>query len=134
MEFFWTCFVTWRLITCSRPLLFFIILFINVITLSIEVNFLKLFNNRLSECLIFKKFPACNGYFGLFPKIKKGSGTSFWCIFSAWFLHENVPYLILYQLTTFNVIPFFLLTKFVRGKLNNKICFIKFLCGQLMAL
>ena len=47
--------------------------------------------------LFLQEFLACNGCFGLFTKIKKGSGTSFWCIFSAWFFHKNVPYLILYQ-------------------------------------
>ena len=35
---------------------------------------------------------------GLFTKIKKGSRTSFWCKFSAYFFHKNVSYLILYQL------------------------------------
>ena len=40
-------------------------------------------------------------YFGLFTKIKKGSGISFWCTFSAWVLHTNAPYLMLYQLTKF---------------------------------
>ena len=39
--------------------------------------------------------------FGLFTKIKKGSGISFWCTFSAWVFHTNAPYLILYQLTKF---------------------------------
>ena len=32
---------------------------------------------------------------GLFSKIKKGSGARFWCTFSAWFFHKNIPYLIL---------------------------------------
>ena len=39
--------------------------------------------------------------FGLFTKIKKGSGISFWCTFSVWVFHTNAPYLILYQLTKF---------------------------------
>ena len=30
--------------------------------------------------------------FGLFTKIKKGSGISFWCTFSAWVFHTNAPY------------------------------------------
>ena len=51
--------------------------------------------------LFLKEFLACNGCFGLFSKIKKGSGASFWCIFSAWFFHKNVLYLILYQSTRF---------------------------------
>ena len=40
-------------------------------------------------------------YFGLFTKIKKDSGTSFWCMFSQWFFDKNAPYLILYQWTKF---------------------------------
>ena len=51
--------------------------------------------------LFLKEFLACNGCFGLFSKITKGSGASFWCTFSAWFFHKNVPYLILYQWTKF---------------------------------
>ena len=46
--------------------------------------------------LFSKEFPACNGCFELFTKIKEKSGTSSWCIFSTWFFHKNVPYLILY--------------------------------------
>ena len=57
--------------------------------------------------LFSKEFLACNGCFGLFSKIKKGSGTSFWCIFSAWFCHTNVLYLILYQLIKFQYHTFF---------------------------
>ena len=33
--------------------------------------------------------------FGLFTKIKKGSGISFWCTFSAWIFYTNATYLIL---------------------------------------
>ena len=51
--------------------------------------------------LFLKEFLACIGCFGLFTKIKEGSGTSFWNTFSACFFHKNVPYLILYQLTKF---------------------------------
>ena len=58
--------------------------------------------------LLLKEFLACNGCFGLFTKIKKGSGTSFWCTFSAWFFHKNVPYLILYQWTKFQCHALFL--------------------------
>ena len=57
--------------------------------------------------LFLKEFLACNGCFGLFTKIKKGSGTSFWCTFSAWFFHKNVPYLILYQWPKFQCHTFF---------------------------
>ena len=34
-----------------------------------------------------KELLACNGSFGLFTKIKKGSDISVWCTFSTWFLH-----------------------------------------------
>ena len=57
--------------------------------------------------LFLKEFFACNGCFGLFTKIKKGSGTSFWCTFSAWIFHKNVPYLIVYQWTKFECHIFF---------------------------
>ena len=39
--------------------------------------------------------------FGLFTKIKKESGISFWCTFSAWIFQTNAPYLIVYQLIKF---------------------------------
>ena len=45
--------------------------------------------------------------FGLFTKIKKGSGISLWASFCAWFFHKNVPYLMLYQLTKFQCHIFF---------------------------
>ena len=55
-----------------------------------------------------KQFLSCNGCFRLFSKIKKGSRASFWCTFSAWFFHKNVPYLILYQWTKFQCHTLFL--------------------------
>ena len=57
--------------------------------------------------LFLKEFIACNVYFGLFSEIKKESGTSFWCIFFAWFFHKNVPYLMLYHWTKFQCLPLF---------------------------
>ena len=51
--------------------------------------------------LFSKEFPGCNGCFGLFTKIKMGSGTSFWETFSPLCFPKNVPYLILYQWTKF---------------------------------
>ena len=57
--------------------------------------------------LFWKEFPACNGCFGLFTKIKKGSGTSFWCTFSVWFFHKNVSFLILCQWTQCQCHTFF---------------------------
>ena len=55
----------------------------------------------IQNTLFLKEFLACNGCFELFSKMKKGSGASFWCTFSAWFFHKNVPNLILYQWTKF---------------------------------
>ena len=45
--------------------------------------------------------------FGLFIKIKKGSGTSFWWAFSTWIFHKNALYLIFCQLTKFQCHTFF---------------------------
>ena len=42
----------------------------------IKLTFLMLFDHPL-----LKYFFVCNGCFGLFTKIKRGSGTSFWCTF-----------------------------------------------------
>ena len=55
-----------------------------------------------------KEFHACNVCFGLYSKIKKKSGTNFWCTFSGWFFLKNVPYLILYQWTEFQCHTLFL--------------------------
>ena len=57
--------------------------------------------------LLSKEFLACIGCFGLFTKMKKGSGRNFWCPFSAWFFHKSVFYLILYQWTRFQCHTFF---------------------------
>ena len=57
--------------------------------------------------LFLKQFLACNGCFGLYTKIKKGSWTGFGCIISAGFFHEIVPYVILYQLIKFQCHIFF---------------------------
>ena len=51
--------------------------------------------------IFLKEFLKCNGCFGLFTKIKKGSRTSSWCTFSALFFYKNVSYLMLYQWTKF---------------------------------
>ena len=50
--------------------------------------------------LFLKALLAWNGCFGLFSKIKIGSGSSIWFPFSAWFIHKNVPYLILSRYQT----------------------------------
>ena len=69
-----------------------------------------LFKNTLFQ----KEFLACNGCFGLFSKIKKGSGASFWCnVF-----YKSVSYLILYQLTKFQCHTLFVL------KISNKMCYL----------
>ena len=68
----------------------------------------KVFLIILFQNIVFsKELLACNGCFALFTKIKKGSGTSFWCTFSAWFYHKNVLYLIYYQLIKFQCHTFF---------------------------
>ena len=62
---------------------------------------------HFQNILVLKEFIACNGCFRSFTKIKKGSGTSFWCTFSKWFVHKNVPYLILYRWIKFQCHTFF---------------------------
>ena len=57
----------------------------------------------LKEWLFYLIFDGC---FGLFTKIKKGFGASFWSTFSVWFLHK-IFYVILYQLTKFQCHTFF---------------------------
>ena len=64
--------------------------------------FLKLFDNSLSKYLICEKIPCMQWLLWL----RMGSGISFWCTFSVWFFHINASYLIIYQLTKFNVIFF----------------------------
>ena len=77
-----------------------------------KVNFFKAFHKfsfKISESL------ACNGCFGVFTKIKKMSGISFWCTFSTWFFHTNTPYLIVYQCInwqSFNVTSFFYFSRY----------------------
>ena len=60
----------------------------------------------LQNILFLKEFIACNHCFE-FIKIKKQSGTSFWCTFSEWFFYKNVPHLILYLVS----IPYLFLLK-----------------------
>ena len=96
--------------TSSRALLF-------LITFSIKrdwagkkktkFTFLKVFNNPLSEYLIFKRISCMQWLFWAVCQNKKGSRTSFWCIFSAWSFHKNVPYLIMYQWPKFQYHTFF---------------------------
>ena len=86
-----------------------------------KLNFLIILSQNT---LFLKEFLACNGCFGLFHKIRKGSGANFWSTFSAWFFHKNVPYLIFYQWTKFTHLIFF-------SKYQTKRV-IKFLFKQLM--
>ena len=67
--------------------------------------------------LFSKEFPACNVCFGLFSKIKNGSGANFWCTFSAWFFHKHVLYLILYQWKKFQCDTLFLSQDIKQNKL-----------------
>ena len=76
--------------------------------------------------LVLKEVIACNGCFGFFNKIKKESGTSFWCRFSAWFCHKNVLYLC--SLLTDKVSMSYLFS-FSRYQIKS---FFKFLFRQLM--
>ena len=76
--------------------------------IKIKLILFKLFDMVFFPNIWFvKEFSACNAYFGLFTKIKKESGISFWCTFFAWFFHTNALYLILYQLTKFQCHIFF---------------------------
>ena len=77
--------------------------------------------------LLLKEFLACNGYFGLFPKIIKRSGTSFCCTFSAWFFHKNVLYLILHLWVTFQC------HTFTPSQTYQTECVIQLLFRQLVA-
>ena len=76
--------------------------------------FFIFFHQMIALVMIFqnflfsKEFPACNGCFGLFSKIKKGSGANFWCTISAWFFHKNILYLIHYQWREFQCHTLFL--------------------------
>ena len=72
-----------------------------------KVWFLKVFDNPLSKYLIFTRISCMQWLFWVVYQNKKGSGTSFWCTFSAWFFHKNVPYLILYQWSKFQCHTFF---------------------------
>ena len=76
--------------------------------------------------LFLKEFLACNGCFGLFSKIKKGSGTSFWCTFCAWFFHKKCSIFITLSIGKVSMSH---LISFSRYQTK---CFIKFLFRQLM--
>ena len=44
---------------------------------------------------------------GYLSELKRGRGTSLWCLFYALFSNKNLPYLILYQWTNFQCHTFF---------------------------
>ena len=46
-------------------------------------------------------------YIYIYKLLKNLSERGFWCIISAWFFHENSPYVTLYQLTKFQCHIFF---------------------------
>ena len=92
------------------------------------LTFLRVFDNPLSKYffLLLKKFLVCNGCFGIFTKIKRGSETSFWCIFSSWFFHKNV---FLFNTLWMSKVSVSYLFSFPRYQTK---CIIKFLYRQLM--
>ena len=71
-------------------------------TLDVSLNKVKIIS-----IFIFKRISCMQWLFWIFTNIKKMSGTSFWCLFSAWFFHENVPYLILCLWIKFQCHTFF---------------------------
>ena len=80
-----------RLFTSSWSFLFFKIL-------SIKRNWVW---KNVKLILFLKECPVCIGCFRLFNKIKKRSGTNFWCIFFCMIFQKNIPHLTLHQLTKF---------------------------------
>ena len=71
-----------------------------------------------------KEFLACNGCYGLFAKIEKGSGV--WCTFSAWFFHKKCS---LSNTISVDKVPMSYLFSFSRYQKKRVI---KFLFRQLM--
>ena len=89
----------------------------------IKLTFSMLSDNPLSKYFIFKRIFCMQRL--LLSKIKKRFETSIWCTFSAWFLHENIPYVIL------SIDKVYLLYLFSFTGYQTK-CVIKFLFRQLM--
>ena len=118
-----------RMITSPRLLLFSKFFSIKEtgckekIKLTLEI----FFDNPLSKCLISYYFilwvSSIHLLFLAIYQNWKGSRTSFWCTFSAYFFHKNISYLILYQLPCSNIRPFL-------RKISNNMCFKLF--NQLM--
>ena len=76
----------------------------------------------LQNILFKKEFLACNCCFGLFSKIKKGSGAIFWCKFSAW------------KCLVFNTLSMdkISMSHLISFSIYQTKCIIKFLFRQLM--
>ena len=74
--------------------------------------------------LFLKEFLACNGFFGLYTKIKKGSGNSLWCTFFAQFSNKNI-----FNTLSMDNVSMSYLFSFLRYQTK---CLIKFLYRQLM--
>ena len=64
--------------------------------------------------------------FGLFTKVKKGSGNSLWCTFSAWFPNKNVP---CFNTLSLDKVSMSYLSSFLRHQTK---CVINFSFRQLM--
>ena len=92
-----------RLKTSSRCLLFFIILSLFYLSANEKDFLIILFQN----ILLSKEFLVCIGCLKLFIKTKKGSGTCFWCAYSAYFFHKNGPYVMLDKMTKFQYQTYF---------------------------
>ena len=71
-----------------------------------------------------QEFLTCIGCFGLFIKMNRGSGTTFWCTFSAYFFLKNFLILSSINWPSFNIRPFFLLkisnNEFLNSCLANR--------------
>ena len=110
-ELFWTCFVTWRAIwPLVLGLFHFSYHLAHYKGLGLEektrLSFLMtLFKKELNS---FKIMSCMQWLFWVIYQNLIRFGTSFWCIFSAWFFHKNVPCLIIHQLTMFQCFIFFL--------------------------
>ena len=93
-----------------------------------KVNFFKGFLIILFQNILFlKQFLECNSCFSLYCKIKKGSGTSCWCTFCAWFLNKKCY---LFDTLIMDIVSMSGLISVSRYQTN---CVIRLLLRQLMA-
>ena len=74
-----------RLVTSSRPFWLFIILFIKREWAQRKKSYLFMVSFKMTY---FQKSVARSGCFGVFTKIKKGHGTSFYRKFCAYLFHK----------------------------------------------